>query len=161
MSREEKSLSSLTIQNSLHHLLKNETGCWAAFKNLKDEPEINWSDVSNNISWAFPRLFGEAMEFVKSSSAFAPSALGFSEPQNGDTIAVHQLNGFVIPAVAYDQYGNRLGRGKGFYDRALQGAKGLKIGLCFNVSLCEELPREAHDIKCDKIVTEKKIYNIK
>jgi 5-formyltetrahydrofolate cyclo-ligase len=161
MSREEKSRASLAIQNNLHNLLKNETGCWAAFKNLKDEPEINWSDVSNNISWAFPRLVGEAMEFVKASYSFAPSSLGFSEPQNGEAILVDELKGFVIPAVAYDQSGNRLGRGKGFYDRALQGARGIKVGVCFNVSLCEELPHEAHDIKCDKIVTEKQICNIK
>ena len=84
--------------------------------------------------------------------------MGFSEPQDGIKIDLKQISGFVIPGLAYDIYGHRLGRGKGFYDRALAEYKGQKIGVCFNVSLCEELPREEHDIKCDQIVTENQIY---
>lgn len=161
LSREDKSRASSAIQIKLKDLLKNKSGSWGAFKNLKDEPEINWYEVSSDINWAFPKLTSNgSMEFRKSVTEFKKSTLGFSEPADGETIAVEQLNGFVIPALAYDRKGYRLGRGKGFYDRALKGYQGSKIGVCFNVSLCEELPREEHDIKCEQVVTDQQTFKV-
>lgn len=161
LSREDKSQASSSIQSHLQNLLKNNSGAWGAFKNLKDEPEINWSEVSTDINWAFPKLTSNgAMEFRHSVTQFKKSTLGFSEPVNGESVAVEQLNGFIIPGIAYDKQGYRLGRGKGFYDRALNGYQGQKIGVCFNVSLCEELPHEEHDIKCEQVVTDKQIFKV-
>lgn len=155
---EKKQLSQL-IENQLKSVLAHETGHWAAYHNLKDEPEINWTSVSGKIDWVFPRIDNTELEFRKSAKIFNRSDLGFLEPHDGTKLDLHHIDGFVIPGLSFDKAGHRLGRGKGFYDRALKGFKGKKIGVCFNVSVCDELPHEDHDIAVEKIVTENQIYN--
>ena len=70
---------------------------------------------------------------------------------------------FVIPGIAFDKKGNRLGQGKGFYDRLLPQAKpeAKKIALTFELQLVEKVPTEEHDVKMDKIVTEKRTIECK
>ena len=62
-----------------------------------------------------------------------------------------------MPGVAFDRKANRLGRGKGFYDRLLAQTHALKIGICYDLQLLDEIPAEPHDIKMDIIVTENNI----
>jgi 5-formyltetrahydrofolate cyclo-ligase len=65
----------------------------------------------------------------------------------------------LIPGLAFTEKGERLGRGKGFYDKYLSDYHGIKIGICFSEQLDENLPTEKHDITLDYIVTDKKIIN--
>lgn len=66
----------------------------------------------------------------------------------------------ILPGVAFDTSGFRLGYGKGFYDKFLSSKRQLStMALAFACQLIEELPSEAHDIKMDKIVTEEIIYS--
>lgn len=65
-----------------------------------------------------------------------------------------KINVAVIPGIAFDRYGNRLGHGKGYYDKLLaQLSNVYKIGLCFNFQFVEELPVAENDIKMDIILT--------
>jgi 5-formyltetrahydrofolate cyclo-ligase len=66
-----------------------------------------------------------------------------------------------VPAVAYDSDGNRLGRGKGFYDRLLSRCRAIKIGVAYDFQLVEEIAAEPHDVKVDMIVTEKRMITLK
>lgn len=59
-----------------------------------------------------------------------------------------------VPLVAFDGNLNRMGRGKGYYDRFLKQAKGVKVGLAFCCQRADELPVEEHDVPLDIIVTE-------
>ena len=60
----------------------------------------------------------------------------------------------IIPGMAFDQQGNRLGRGKGYYDRFLQKIpQAYKIGICFPFQLVDEIPTEETDIKMDEIMS--------
>lgn len=56
----------------------------------------------------------------------------------------------IIPGVAFDKEGNRLGRGKGYYDRLLPLLKCHTIGLCYPFQMVEQVPHEPHDIKVDE-----------
>ena len=67
----------------------------------------------------------------------------------------------VVPALAFDKKGNRLGYGGGYYDRFLSNFKGRTVGLCYEECLCDRLPCESHDLKVDVIITDEKIYEIK
>lgn len=67
----------------------------------------------------------------------------------------------LIPGLAFDKRGNRLGFGKGYYDRFLSEASGIKVGLCYAFQLADKIPSEPHDIKMDMIITENGITNIK
>ena len=60
----------------------------------------------------------------------------------------------VIPGMAFDRDGHRLGRGKGFYDKLLPGIKCRKIGLCFSFQLADSVPIEPHDIVMDMVLTD-------
>lgn len=66
----------------------------------------------------------------------------------------------LLPGVAFDTAGFRIGYGRGFYDKFLSSRRQLStMALAFACQIVEELPREAHDIKMDKIVTEEIIYS--
>ena len=67
----------------------------------------------------------------------------------------------LIPGLSFGHLGERMGRGKGFYDRYLETFSGIKVGLCFECQLTENIPLDAHDQKMNFIVTEKNIYRIR
>ena len=65
----------------------------------------------------------------------------------------------IVPGVAFDKKYNRMGYGKGYYDRFLKDMTALKIGVCHSFQLVDEIPSEPHDIKMDMIVTEREIWS--
>lgn len=75
------------------------------------------------------------------------------EPTGCDTVDPSEIELIIVPAVAYDRKGNRLGRGKGFYDRLLAEARATKIGVGYEFQLIDELPAEPHDVPMDVIIT--------
>ena len=68
-----------------------------------------------------------------------------------------RIDVWLIPGVGFDNSGNRLGRGKGYYDRLLANTSGHKIGIGFECQLVNKVPAENWDIKMDIIVTESKV----
>lgn len=86
---------------------------------------------------------------------------GIAEPKAELRSASDQEYGcmlYLVPGVAFDSRCQRLGRGKGFYDRLLQNAE-FSMGIFYECQRFEgEIPSEPHDIKLDMIVTEKQIY---
>jgi len=68
-------------------------------------------------------------------------------------IPLNQFDLVLVPGLAFDLSGNRLGRGQGFYDRILSAASGIKCGVCHNFQLLEKIPAEPHDAKLDFIFT--------
>ncbi len=69
-------------------------------------------------------------------------------------------NWMLIPGVAFNKSGSRLGRGKGYFDRYLDHRRVLKIGICWSKQLVEELPIEQHDCSMDFIITEKFCWDV-
>ena len=60
-----------------------------------------------------------------------------------------------MPGVAFDRKGNRMGRGRGFYDRMLKSTpNALKFGVAFDFQLLDDIPVEPHDVKMDRVITE-------
>ena len=65
-----------------------------------------------------------------------------------------QMDIIIIPGVAFDKKGGRLGRGGGYYDRLLRKAKKVvKIGLCFREQIVKKVPMKAHDVRMDRVIT--------
>ncbi len=67
---------------------------------------------------------------------------------------------WLVPGVAFDDQGQRLGRGKGFYDRLLNRGTGIKIGIFYECQKVTAVPVETHDQSLDLVVTEKHLYRI-
>jgi 5-formyltetrahydrofolate cyclo-ligase len=79
---------------------------------------------------------------------------GIREPKPGCAkIPTEKLDLILVPGVAFDLRGNRLGRGKGYYDRLLQKASGSKVGIAFDEQIVEKIAPEAHDKLMDFILT--------
>jgi 5-formyltetrahydrofolate cyclo-ligase len=95
-----------------------------------------------------------------------PGMWGILEPpkqrwgEQGKEIAPEQLDCVLVPGVAFDRNGGRLGNGAGYYDRLLNGvrADAVLIGVCFESQLVEQVAMDAHDVVMDYIMTEKTLY---
>lgn len=65
----------------------------------------------------------------------------------------------IIPGLAFDKNGFRLGYGKGYYDRFLSAYTGKTIGLCYESCICQKLPTGKYDKKVNTLITNKNTYN--
>src|ERR1035437_4606311 len=64
-----------------------------------------------------------------------------------------RLDLILVPGVAFDLHGHRLGRGKGYYDQLLKGLSGTTCGVAFDQQIVGEIPIEPHDVRLDCILT--------
>ncbi|MDE6049766.1 MAG: 5-formyltetrahydrofolate cyclo-ligase, partial [Paramuribaculum sp.] len=83
------------------------------------------------------------------------------EPQGDNVVSIEDIEMVVVPAIAYDRTGNRVGRGKGYYDRLMQHSKALKVGVGYDFQLVDEIEVEEHDVPVDIVITESKTYLIR
>ncbi len=78
---------------------------------------------------------------------YEPCGVLFPESRYGEVDLV------VVPGMAFDAYGHRLGRGKGYYDRLLPKlSKAHRTGLCFPFQMVDEVPSEPHDVRMSEVV---------
>jgi 5-formyltetrahydrofolate cyclo-ligase len=86
---------------------------------------------------------------------------GLREPASGEPCPVENIDFIVVPALAYDRTGNRLGRGAGFYDRFLStpGMRATTCGLAFSEQVVDEVPVHANDCPVDLLVTDAEVLS--
>jgi 5-formyltetrahydrofolate cyclo-ligase len=84
---------------------------------------------------------------------------GLRTPRDGQLLPPRAIDLVIVPALAFDTSGNRLGRGGGFYDRYLARLRRatVTIGLAFDVQITEDLPIDGHDIRVDIVVTDRRM----
>lgn len=80
--------------------------------------------------------------------------LGILQPLEINKSSLDNIDIFIVPGIAFDKTFNRLGYGKGYFDKLLKNIKKPKIGLAFNFQLLDKIPFENHDVKMDYIITE-------
>ena len=76
------------------------------------------------------------------------------EPDGDDTVDIDDIDLVIVPAVAYDRHGNRVGRGKGYYDRLLSRSRATTIGICYDFQLFDEFDTDDFDIPVDYVVAD-------
>lgn len=102
-----------------------------------------------------PRVNGVNLEILPyEQTRLELGSFHIEEPTGEDLVDPSQIEMMVIPGVAFDRRGNRMGRGKGFYDRLLQTAKATKIGVGYEFQLMDEIPVEEHDVPMDIVITQ-------
>lgn len=86
---------------------------------------------------------------------------GIGEPALGaPEVNASDIDVVLVPAIAYDVHGHRLGQGMGFYDRALPKlVKAVRIGLAFDFQLVAELPHDEHDQPVDYVVSDRHVLD--
>lgn len=103
-----------------------------------------------------PRVNGVNLDILPyDESRLSLGSFHIEEPTGDDTTQVDDIELIVVPAVAFDRNGNRVGRGKGYYDRLLAGSKALKVGVGYDFQLIDEgIDADPHDVRMDVIITE-------
>ena len=112
----------------------------------------------------FPRIEGNEIAVYRrlAGSRWISGPFGLSEPDPGSwkAASIAEIDMVLVPGVAFDTSGRRLGRGKGFYDRLLghPAFRGLKIGVAWPWQIVESVPMESHDISMDLIMAEREAH---
>lgn len=109
-----------------------------------------------------PRVNGVNLDILPyEESKLELGSFHIEEPSGNDTVDAADIEMVVVPAVAYDARGNRLGRGKGFYDRFLASTPAVKVGVGYDFQLLDEIPAEPHDVPMDIVITQKSTIVLK
>lgn len=104
-----------------------------------------------------PRIDGDEMHAVRFGEDLSISRYGIREPIGEPFDG--EIDVAVLPLLAVDGQGNRLGYGKGFYDRWLaKNERTKRIGYCFDFQVITKVPSENTDQKLDAVVTDKKVF---
>jgi 5-formyltetrahydrofolate cyclo-ligase len=110
--------------------------------------------------FAFPKVNGSEMDFfvVKSSKELFKQSYGLMEPRGISGLAIPSARTLIlVPALLLDRQGNRVGLGKGYYDRYLHKVKTpLTLGVAFDEFVVDSLPLEPWDVPLGGYVTERK-----
>ena len=125
--------------------------------------EIYLKALDDDKKVAFPVCVSDdgLMEFfyVKDDSDLAEGMYGIKAPREASEKFTKAENALcIVPALSFDKKGYRLGYGKGYYDRFLEGFEGISVGLCYEETLSEALPTDYYDKKVNYLITDKKTY---
>ena len=112
---------------------------------------------------AFPRCDKETntmqFYFLSEGQKLIPGAYGIPEPPEDAPVCVPDERALcVVPALSYDLSGNRIGYGKGYYDRYLSTFPGVTVGAAYALMLLKSVPTEPHDLPVDWLFTERGAY---
>lgn len=108
-----------------------------------------------------PRVHGDTMDFyeIKSLDDLKSGVYGLLEPIGKNPIKPKELTCMVMPLVGFNESGQRIGQGKGYYDKYLKQCECLKVGLAFEWQKID-FEAETHDIDADMIITESHVYGL-
>ena len=102
-----------------------------------------------------PRVNGIDLEILPyDRTRMHLGAFRIEEPDGDDTVDVGDIDLIIVPAVAFDRRGNRIGRGKGYYDRLLSRSRALTVGVCYDFQLFDEFETEQHDMPVDYVIAD-------
>ena len=171
------------IRNQILHAKRSQTAsqllAWSAvitekLKNLPEvkaahtifcyyslQDEVNTHTLVEELREAgkkilLPKVTGDGIMELRQydgKESMCIGAYGIMEPTGKLFTNYEEIDVALIPGVAFDKNGNRLGRGKGFYDRILPFLKNAhKIGVCFPFQYIASVPAEKHDIPVDQVI---------
>ena len=96
--------------------------------------------------------------YVSSIAELKEGMLGILEPTPDRAYVPNNSDVCIVPGLAYDKFGYRLGYGRGFYDRFLSEFGGVTVGLCYSDFIENHVPKGKYDVKVDVLLTEKGIF---
>lgn len=115
---------------------------------------------SNTKTILLPRVDGEYLRLYRySPTLMVHGSYNISEPSMScQEYSIGDVDLAIIPAMAFDRKGHRLGRGKGFYDRLLATSSVTKIGVAFNSQIVRNVPADTFDIGMNMVITDKSLF---
>ena len=135
---------------------------YAPIQNEVDTSQVLYAALASDKVVLFPAVCSGGLEFRRISSPDTMRQGPFGIPEPDAACPVHSPGDadiIVVPGVAFDISGRRIGYGKGYYDKALHRLEGMGklVGFCYDFQLVEEIEGEAHDVMMDLIITERRV----
>lgn len=136
---------------------------YASYKSEVDTFALMNYCISANKTIALPKVKKESFELeifeIKDLSELRAGYQNIPEPflPKDRTMQIKDIDLIIVPGVAFDEMCNRLGYGKGFYDKMLNEKSSPAVALSYEEQIVDSVPAESHDIKMDKIITDKRV----
>lgn len=106
-----------------------------------------------------PRVNGLNLEILPyERTRLHLGSFNIEEPDGDNLTDISDIEIVIVPAVAYDRHGNRVGRGKGYYDRLLADTKATKIGMAYDFQIFDEIDTDPFDIPVDIVITDRRHF---
>lgn len=161
MTEDEKALESAEILSRLElHPAFVAASAVLLYHSLPDEVQTHgfidkWAERGKKI--LLPVVVGNDLEVRQyvGKKKLAVGDFNILEPQGSNFTSFEEIGLVVIPGVAFDDEGHRVGRGKGYYDRLLASLSCFrlyKLGICFSFQRFQSLPFELHDVLMDEVL---------
>jgi len=117
--------------------------------------------LAPRVSWEQRRML--PIEITSLTTDVQAGPMGLREPVEGIPVPVSEIDLVIVPGLAFDEMGNRLGRGRGFYDRFLshRDFHGRTCALAFQEQVVEEVPTGENDVRVDMLVTDARVYSFR
>lgn len=100
------------------------------------------------------------LSYLGDISDLQKGAYGILEPKTIKPADAADIDFVLIPGLAFDKHGNRMGFGKGYYDKLLCSTAAEKTALCYEFQLFNAIPASSHDVPMNTIITEENIYAV-
>lgn len=169
---EQTRLAQIITQRLLCTPYFQQAQCIALYWSVRSEvmTSILLDHLTQHKIVTLPRIKGPQLEFaqIEAGVSLVPNKYDILEPgPQAKIIPANKLDLVIVPLVAFDHQGHRLGTGGGFYDRTfkeyrtrslLKQENPLLVGLAYDFQKMNQLPRTEFDVKLDFIITEKRIY---
>lgn len=111
-----------------------------------------WADRKH---FFLPRVNGVNLDILPyDRSRLHIGAFQIEEPEGDDVESMDNIELVIVPGVAYDRAGNRIGRGKGYYDRLLRDTKAVTIGVAYACQIADEIEPDEFDVPVNYVITE-------
>lgn len=154
-----KQLSTIIVDNIIDLDIYKRSKVIALYNSL--ESEVNTKSLINDAllekKVLLPKIVNDKIVFVEinKNTKYTKSKLGVMEPIGN--IYLGDIDLIIVPGVSFDKELNRLGFGKGYYDKFLSKKDIFKIGICYENQIVSKLPVDSDDIKMDLIITNKRV----
>ena len=152
-------LSKKITENLLSLLANTSNDTFFVYKNFSNEVNTTYLIqylLTNNKKVFLPKIQADTMLAIpyNHNTVMNTNTYGISEPKGKE----HEINNFIciVPLLAVDIYGNRIGFGKGYYDKFLKDKQCIKIGICYDYQITDTIIPDEFDIPLDFIVSEKR-----
>ena len=114
-------------------------------------------DAAGRRTVALPVVVGRGQPLLlREWGNFSRGPFGIREPDaRSPTVDPASVDLVVVPGLAFDRRGGRLGQGGGFYDRTLRGMTAVRLAVAYSPQVLPEVPMAAHDVRMHGVVTER------
>jgi len=172
MSADERAVASAAICDAANAVLSERVSAGAVVSMYAAKgSEVNTARLdglarARGLVVAYPRVIPGTQQLAfhaATADELAPSRFGLQEPSaEAVAVAVTDIAAFVVPGLAFDRAGGRIGWGRGHYDATFAAAApgALRVGLAYECQLIDQVAREPHDVALHIIITEVATYPV-